>query len=140
MRFGIVGGISGLIFAATTALLISEGRVDATLSSIIGYVVSMPVNFFANRSFSFRSQGNILSDAIRYTVLQVVNMAASAGAMQAATNTLGLHYLFGIAGAIVLVPLTSFLLMEVWVFGRPARATASRLKSDAREIPGLGKS
>lgn len=124
MRFGIVGATSGFVFACTTFLLISEGRVDERLSSIIGYIVSMPVNFFANRSFSFRSKGNLRSDAIRYTVLQVVNMAVSAGAMQAATNTLGLHYLFGIVGAIVLVPLTNFLLMEIWVFGRSVRQKA----------------
>jgi putative flippase GtrA len=121
LRFGLVGATSGLIFACTTALLISGAAIDETLASMIGYVISMPVNFFANRSFSFRSQGHILSDAMRYAALHIVNIAVTAGAMEAAVNALGVHYVFGIIGAIVLVPLANFVLMEIWVFGRPAQ-------------------
>lgn len=132
MRFGIVGATSGLVFASTTFMLISEGQMDERLSSVIGYMFSVPINFFANRSFSFRSCGNIWSDAVRYTVVQIANMAASVAAMQAA-NTLGLHYLFGIVGAIMLVPMTNFLLMEVWVF-RPISTTTGRLKTEPRQF------
>ena len=121
LRFGFVGAISGLIFAAITAALISGAGFDEKLSSIVGYVVSMPANFFANRSFSFRSQGRIWSDAVRFASLHFVNMAVTAGAMGAAVNVLALHYLFGVAGAILLVPLANFFLMNIWVFGARAR-------------------
>ena len=117
LRFGLVGAASGLIFAIATTALIKLGSGEK-IASVLAYIVSMPVNFVGNRSFAFRSQGPLLGDVMRFCAVHVANMAVTAGAMGAAVNALGLHYGYGIAGAILLVPTVNFMLMNLWVFRR----------------------
>ena len=124
LRFGLVGATSGVVFAVVTAALINLGGVNPTLSSVLAYIVSMPINFIANRNFSFRSTSHVATDAIRFCSLHAANLAITAVAMSSAVNSLGLHYSIGIIAAIVLVPLCNFLLLDRWVFGtrsRPAK-------------------
>ena len=116
LRFAVVGATSGLVFAAVTTLLVSLLGVDPKLASIGGYIVSMPANFIGNRTFSFRSRGAWHGEALRFCILHLVNMAVAGGTMGAIVDMLGLHYAFGIVGAIVLVPLVNFVLMKLWVF------------------------
>lgn len=120
IRFGMVGATSGLIFSGTTALLVSGFDANPKLASAVGYVTSMPINFIANRKFAFQSEGHWLGDVIRFCVLHLANIALTAGAMSIAVDALGLHYLFGVIAAILLVPVANFVAMYFWVFGQQA--------------------
>ncbi len=129
-RFALVGGTSGLVFAAVTGALVHLLAVDPKIASIGGYLASMPVNFVGNRSFSFRSQGALAGDVIRFTVLHCANMALTAGAMATAFDYFGLHYLVGVLAAIILVPVANFLAMSLWVFRKGATGKSHRVKVD----------
>lgn len=120
IRFGLVGAVSGIIFGLAAAVLIDGFKISPNISSVVAYIISMPVNFLGNRNFSFRSKGHIWGDALRFSGLHIANMAVTAGAMSTAVEMMKLHYLFGVLGAIVLVPVTNFILMNVWVFGKRA--------------------
>lgn len=117
LRFGLVGATSGLIFAIATTVFIKLGSGEK-IASILAYIVSMPVNFIGSRTFAFRSESGLLGDAMRFCAVHVANMAVTAAAMGAAVNGLGLHYGYGIAGAILAVPAVNFMLMNLWVFRR----------------------
>jgi putative flippase GtrA len=116
LRFALVGGTSGLIFAVATAFFISCVGADERLASMAGYLISMPINFFANRTFAFQSRGRAWADALRFVALHILNVVITVLAMETSIKALGLHYAFGIAGAIICVPLISFILMNIWVF------------------------
>ncbi len=122
LRFGLVGVSSGLVFAAVTALLVSGTGCGGKLASGCAYIASLPLNFVGHRNFSFRSESGLLGDAARFCAVHAVNLAVTLGAMAGAIDGLGLHYAFGVLGAVVLVPLTNFLLMNIWVFKRLSRS------------------
>lgn len=65
-----------LIFAPQHAVLI-------TSATVIARCLSGIVNFFMNRTFAFRSHGAVSGEALRYFILFICQMAASAGCVTA---------------------------------------------------------
>jgi dolichol-phosphate mannosyltransferase len=128
VRFGIVGTMSATVFLVATALLAGSVNLEPKIASAVGYIVSMPVNFLGNRQFSFKSEGTLLGDLLRFLSLHGCNILLTMGAMGAAVNVLQLHFELGAIAAIMLVPLVNFAVMDLWVFrrgpnGLPARST-----------------
>ncbi|GGF72947.1 polysaccharide synthesis protein GtrA [Azorhizobium oxalatiphilum] len=127
MRFGMIGVLSGLVFAGVTSLFAGPMGVGPKLSSVAGYVASMPLNFIGNRRFSFRSQNGLAGDLARFVLLHACNILITTFAMGAVVDVLGLHYAFGIVAAVVLVPCVNFAVMNWWVFRKNiARPDVSR--------------
>ena len=116
IRFACVGVASGAIYAAVTALLVRVFGVPPVPASIVGYCASVPLSFLGHRGFSFRSNGRWTHEALRFVVAQALNIAVTAGSMQAAVVLLGVSYVWGMVAAVVLVPGANFLLMNLWVF------------------------
>lgn len=118
LRFGLVGALSSAIFSIVTAACVRLWGIDPKLASIAGYLASMPVNFVCNRRFSFRSEGTLTRDLSRFIGLHAGNIVLTSLSMGAIVDILGLHYLFGVVAAVVLVPLVNFFALNWWVFGR----------------------
>lgn len=116
LRFSAVGTLSGVVFLLATIVLTSWLVIDAKISSVIGYVVSMPVNFIGNRRYSFRSRASLVGDLLRFSILHVANMTVTAAAMATVTDWLEMSFIFGAIAAILLVPITTFVAMNFWVF------------------------
>ncbi len=116
VRFGFVGVLSGTIYALVTAALVSLAGVPPVPASIAGYCASVPASFLGHRRFSFRSEGHWTLEAVRFLFTQAVNIAVTAGAMHAATAWLGAPYWWGMAAAVILVPIANFAAMNLWVF------------------------
>jgi putative flippase GtrA len=116
LRFAIVGGLSGCIFAGATFTFVTLAGFEDKLSSALAYIVSMPLNFIGHRIFSFRSTTKILPSAGRFAVIHLVNILITILAMGAAVDVLKLPYYLGVFAAIVVVPLANFFLMDAWVF------------------------
>jgi putative flippase GtrA len=122
VRFGGVGVLSGTIYAAVTALLVHLGMPPVT-ASIAGYCASVPASFLGHRRFSFRSNGHWTSEALRFVFTQAINIAVTAGSMQAATAWLGAPFWWGMIAAVILVPIANFAAMNLWVFRDQAGTT-----------------
>lgn len=116
VRFGIVGVLSGVVYALVTTALVSGAGAAPIPASIAGYGVSAPVSFLGHRRFSFRANGRWTMEALRFVVAQAINVAVTAFAMWAAVQWLGRAYGWGMAAAVVLVPLANFAFMNLWVF------------------------
>lgn len=116
MRFGLVALVSGAIFVAVTTLCISGLGLDPKTGSTIGYLASLPVNFVAHRQYTFVARGIIWREALRFIVVHVANIAVSISAAAIAVDGFGLHYGFSILATLMLVPLVTFTLMNLWVF------------------------
>lgn len=125
-RFGFIGVLSGTIYAGVTTALVAGLGMDPVWASLIGYCVSVPASFLGHRQVSFRSQGHWTHEAVRFVVTQGVNMAVTAGAMHAAVAWGHLPYWWGMIGAVVLVPVANFVMMNMWVFrDQPERVAAA---------------
>ena len=55
VRFLFVGGSFSLIYSVTTALLINFAGAPPFLTSVILYLICIPLAFWAQRNFAFRS-------------------------------------------------------------------------------------
>jgi putative flippase GtrA len=122
LRFGFIGALSGLVFAVTTTILTGWIGMNPKLASVVGYLMSMPLNFVGNRRFAFKSENMLSEDLLRFVLLHTGNILLTVLAM-GAVDLLKLHYEFGIVAAMVVVPCVSFAAMNWWVFrkaiGRP---------------------
>ena len=114
IRFIVVGVLSGTIYAGVTALLVSFAGMAAVVASLIGYCVSVPTSFLGHRRFSFRSNGHLTTEAIRFAVMQAINLTVTAGAMQAAVGILRVPYYWGMVATVILLPIANFATSARW--------------------------
>ena len=115
MRFGMIGVLSGTIYAVVTTLLVRGCDMAPVPASALGYCASVPASFLGHRSFSFRSGGRWTAEALRFICGQALNIAVTMGAMQAAVRWAGAWWL-GMVAAVILVPIANFVFMNLWVF------------------------
>lgn len=120
IRFAAVGVLSGSIYALVTSVLVSGFGWMPIPASIAGYCASVPASFLGHRRFSFRSNGHWTAEAVRFVLAQALNIAVTAGSMYAALRYLGPNYGWGMAAAVILVPIANFLFMNLWVFADQA--------------------
>ncbi len=118
VRFSFVGAISTCIYAAIALILVGFVQLGPKPASVVAYLIAMPLNFLANRAISFRSDGPLQRESLRFVVMHVSGMAVAYGSMSLATDYLGSNYMVGIVIAAVLVPALSFLVANFWVFKR----------------------
>jgi len=85
-------------------------------SSVFGYITVLPVNFIGHRKLTFHSVNNTLPEVFRFLGVHTVNAAISVAGMYAVVDWLGYSYWFGSLTAVVLVPISTFLMMDRWVF------------------------
>lgn len=116
LRFGMIGVLNGLVYAAVTSALVMFLGVAPVPASVLGYCASVPAGFIGHRRFSFRSDGHWTAEAVRFAFTQALNMAVTALSMQAATQWLGGAYYWGMLAAVVLVPIANFAVLNLWVF------------------------
>lgn len=116
VRFAIVGVLSGAIYCVVTALLVTRAGVEPIPASIAGYCAAVPMSFLGHRRYSFRSNGRWTGEALRFVLAQALNISVTALSMYGATAFLGESYQWGMAAAVVLVPLANFAFMNLWVF------------------------
>jgi len=123
IRFGSIGVLSGIVYAVVTAALVSGMGTTPIPASVVGYCAAIPLNFLGHRQFSFRSYGRWSAEALRFILAHLLNLSVTAGCMYAATAWLGEAYYWGMAGAVILVPIANFIFMNLWVFRhQPGRA------------------
>lgn len=115
-RFASVGAACSVLYAAIVAGAVSVVHLRPNLSAGIAYAAVIPFNFLMHRHFTFRSKGTVRHDVVRYVAAQSASMAFSIGVMALSVDVLGLPYAVGILGAIVLVPILSYLVLDRWVF------------------------
>jgi putative flippase GtrA len=116
LRFAVTGAASGLAFGAVTLLALKLFTITETVAVMIGYLAVLPLSFVGHRRLTFRSGGHISPEFLRFCLSFVLGLLASVLAMHVATRWLMLQPLYGIAGAILVVPVITFIVMNLWVF------------------------
>ncbi len=105
--------------------MISLGGVEPRVASSLGYLAAVPVNFAANRRFTFRVKDRGLGQLLRFGALHAANALLSAFSMATAIDAFGLHYTTGLLLTVLLVPAVNFAVMNWWVFRRSESRSSS---------------
>lgn len=120
-RYGLVGVGNSLAYAGVVALLVQMLAADPRMASALAYLAVLPLAYWGHRRVTFCASGSVWPQISRFLASQAANMALSVLGMALMTETLDLPYGYGIAAAIILVPVVNYLLLDRWVF-QPRRA------------------
>lgn len=116
VRFGISGAASSLLFTVVATSVTWAFGIEAIMASVVGYLVCIPVNFLLNRHYSFRSRNRVAGDAFRYSVLHLFNIMLTMFIVYAGVNHFRMHYSVAFVVVSLLVPVSSFIILNLWVF------------------------
>lgn len=116
LRFVIVGGLSSLLYVVFVIFFVEVASLSDLTSVIVAYLCATPLNYIMHRKVTFRSRGQVRRELPRFLFIHTCNIGLSLGGMQAATTLLGFPYWVGAFSAAVIIPISSFILMQIWVF------------------------
>jgi putative flippase GtrA len=116
LRFGAVGAANSLIYAVSTAGLISLAGVSPSFASALGYLSVLPFAYLVHKSFTFRSQASHRVELWRFLITFVAGLLLSVVLMELLVVYLKLPFLAGIAAAVLSVPVLTLLVLDKWVF------------------------
>ena len=116
LRFGVVGVAATLVHLSTLWLGVEQGGLPPAIANGIAFGAAVSVTYFGQALWVFRRFDHNLYRLRRFAVSVVGGLLANVGIMAFAVQLLGLHYLFGFATALVVVPAISFFVSKFWVF------------------------
>lgn len=119
-RFIVIGGLSAVVYFLITIAVKMGFSAEPKIASVIGYLVSIPINYAGNRYFSFRSGREINREFSRFIVVHGLNLVIVVGVMTVAVEHFHYDYLVGSLATVIVIPVVTFVFMNWWVF-RPAK-------------------
>jgi putative flippase GtrA len=116
VRYAVAGGASAATHLGTLTLLVELARVRAVVASSIGFVLSIIVSYTLQRRWVFASTIANRVAVPRFLVVTAVGLVLNATVVAVGTELLGRHYAPVQAVALVLIPLSNYLLNSLWTF------------------------
>jgi putative flippase GtrA len=84
-------------------------------ASALSFVIWTPISYLAHRDFTFIVHRPGLASLLKFVAAFVARFAASAYSVHLVA-TLGLHYIVGVMANWIVLPLISYLILDLWVF------------------------
>ena len=119
IRFGIVGAGSGFVYALVTWLGVQFAGLPPPQASVIGYLVSIPMNFLGQRNFAFLSKGSKRLEFVKFCLVHALNAMLAHVVMWTVTKHLQWNYIWGIGLVILIIPFFTYFWLTVFVFTKP---------------------
>jgi putative flippase GtrA len=114
-KFGFVGSISIVIyFLVVFAMRPIFGA--AWLVVLLAYLVTMSLNYFLQRTFTFRSQSHKLVSGRRYVVSHGVTLTINSALSFLVVDVTAMNLYVAQMLIITIVAITSFLICRFWVY------------------------
>lgn len=126
VRFASVGVLNTLLGYAVIFLCMYALDQGAVLSNVIGYAFGLVTSFVLNRSFTFRSTGAVLPEAVRFLVIFLLAYLANLGVLVLLTRYLHINEALSQVLAGVVYFALSFVLSKHYVFGGAHREMRRR--------------
>lgn len=92
LRYGLAGAAALAVHLAVLSALVEFASCDEKVSSGIGFLCAVPVNFWLQRNFVFRSRGACLAQFGRYGIVTAATLVLNVAAFAALVDLLGVHY------------------------------------------------
>jgi putative flippase GtrA len=116
VRFGVSGAATELVYFALLWLLGRVLDVPMWWRATLAYVGSFAVNYFMQRSFTFRSSKKHTYSGPRYLIVHAVGLAINSGVLGVTVDFLRLPFWPCQIGAIGLVAVWSYVGQKCWAF------------------------
>ena len=117
IRYGVVGVIGTITHVGITIILVELLHISPTVSTSIAFSCVLLISYILNRHWTFeKTDGKHLSDFIKYSSVSLLGLSLNAGIMHYTVSALQNWYIYGLAAAALIVPVTNFILNKYWVF------------------------
>lgn len=115
VRYGLVGMLGASIHFGTLILLVRAGMPPVP-ASVMGFVLTVLVSYLLNYYWTFEAKRVHRSSLPRYVVITVSGLILNASVMYLTVEVWEWDYRLGQTVAVILIPLSNFLLSSVWAF------------------------
>ncbi len=116
VRFGLVGGVSTLIYGICAWCFTVLLGMPAVVGSILAYLLGAVFSYTAHRRVTFRSDRPVAEEAPRFAGISFAGWIVAIISPLVLTNAWGLPPIVAIVFASVAVPVLSFIGLERFVF------------------------
>jgi putative flippase GtrA len=135
VRFGFIGTMAAVAYAAVTSILIEASFTNAVAAAIIGYVVAIAISYFGHLHFSFRVKPDHQTFFWRFTVAAAISFPLTVLITYVVADILGESYRLSIAAVMVMIPTINYFCNRFWVF----LPGLNRSEDNARLPSGVGR-
>lgn len=119
LKYGLVGVLGTLVHWGTLIALVEGLRVDPVLGSTVGFILTLILSFYLNLRWTFAlpsGEGRMSNRFVKYSVISLIGLLLNSGIMYVAVHLLMWPYLGGQVVALLVVPLSNYLLHARWTF------------------------
>ncbi len=118
ITFAAIGVANTSLYFLLANALVYLGRLEQDVASYLAYVTLLPVSFFGHRKVTFGSKGRAVGEWTRFCLMQAVCIFIIAGVNFWFAGLSRAHSWVAFAIISVLIPSTSFVAMQMWVFAK----------------------
>lgn len=116
VKYSIVGIFGTVLHIGVLVFFVEVLKRDPLLSSAVGFLVTSIVSYLLNYLWTFRSNQYHKHAFPRYLLVCLTGLSLNSAILFITVNILGWWYMIGQAIAVILVPLSNFLLNYSWSF------------------------
>jgi putative flippase GtrA len=99
---------------------------SAVTANTVSFLLWTPVSYAVHRSFIFRFDGRYAESAIKFGATFLGKLVTSIAIVAGICDYFELHYIFAVLANWIALPLVTYIILKLWVFGG-AVSTSSRL-------------
>lgn len=114
-RYCISGGATAIVFFGLIYLGVDYYVLPIHLCIVISALISIPLNFFLHRIFSFRSSKSLSHSAVRYIVAAIFSFMLNGILLEFLLDQ-KIHYLVAQLIATPLLLISNYFILWLWVF------------------------
>jgi len=114
VRFSIVGG--GSVIAYIVAIFFLHKILDLLVASVVAYCLSMIVNYFLQKIWTFRSDRSHFQTGPRYLVIHLAGIAINTLTLALLVETFLIRFALAQLIAFGLIATWSYFLQKFWAF------------------------
>jgi putative flippase GtrA len=115
--FVAVGGTVGVIYLIFALCLTNVLQIDVFWANLLAYSCMVPVSFWGHKIITYRSAARAHTEFPRFCFTAGLGLLLSMVTVKLLGGTLHLPSYVSVGTVLIVVPLLSYLLMTVWVFG-----------------------
>lgn len=121
LQFVFVGGCAAATHLAVVALLVQATRMAPLVANVLAFLVAFVVSYNGHALLTFASaRARGWGVVARYFAVACLSFVANELLYAIALDWLHWHYLWSLAGVLVLVAVATFVLAKFWAFRRRA--------------------